>query len=172
MLVAEAQLTVGPDVKISSLTGDPPHHPLQQGSPAIDAADPIYCLLDDQPFTARPQYGNCDVGAYEYPKQPPALRVRRIHRTGRIRRIHRTRQNRRTTPRSRLRQLPHRRRLPFRLRQPPPPDCIHIVSEGENLFRIAILYNMTVREISSFNNLAARRSIVSGSRVDNSLRPL
>ncbi len=71
VIVAEAQ---GSDdmvnARISDLTGDPPHHPLQMGSPAIDTANPIYCLLDDQPFTDRPQYGNCDIGAYEYPKPP------------------------------------------------------------------------------------------------------
>lgn len=58
------------DAMISGLTGDPPHHPLQWGSPAIDSANPMYCLLDDQPDTARPQYGNCDIGAYEYPRAP------------------------------------------------------------------------------------------------------
>ena len=56
------------DVMISGLSGNPPHHPLQWGSPAIDAANPMYCLLEDQPDTARPQYGNCYIGAYEYPK--------------------------------------------------------------------------------------------------------
>ena len=62
------------DPQIRGLTGNPPHHPLQWGSPAIDAADPMYCSLDDQPDTARPQYGNCDIGAYEYPRapEPPA----------------------------------------------------------------------------------------------------
>lgn len=71
VIVAEAQSTGGgADVKIRDLTGNPPHHPLQSGSPAIDAADPRYCLLDDQPDTARPQYGNCDIGAYEFPKPP------------------------------------------------------------------------------------------------------
>ncbi|MCY4060817.1 MAG: LysM peptidoglycan-binding domain-containing protein [Chloroflexi bacterium] len=149
VLVAEAQLTVGPDVMISGLTGNPPHHPLQMGSPAIDAADPMYCLLDDQPFTDRPQYGNCDVGAFEYPKPPP-----------------------RPSdppdppdpdppdppdPPDDTPEPPPPAATPTASPVPPtptpPPDCIHIVSEGENLFRIAILYNMTVREISSFNNL-------------------
>jgi len=27
-------------------------------------------LLDDQPETNRPQYGNCDIGAFEYPRAP------------------------------------------------------------------------------------------------------
>lgn len=146
VLIAEAQLSVG-DVGISDLTGNPPHHPLQEGSPAIDAADPVYCLLDDQPFTARPQYGNCDVGAYEYPKPPRA-----------------------SDPPDPPDPDPDPPDPPDDTPEPPPPaatptaspvpptptpppDCIHIVSDGENLFRIAILYNMTVREISSFNNL-------------------
>ena len=71
VFVAEAQNTgANNDPQIRGLTGDPPHHPLQWGSPAIDAADPLYCLLDDQRFAARPQYGNCDIGAYEYPRAP------------------------------------------------------------------------------------------------------
>ena len=71
VIEAEAQdLDGGTDAMITRLTGNPPHHPLQWGSPAIDAADPVYCSLDDQPDTARPQYGNCDIGAYEYPRAP------------------------------------------------------------------------------------------------------
>ena len=71
LIVAEAQNTgANNDPKIGELVGDPPHHPLQLGSLAIDAADPVYCTIDDQPFTDRPQYGNCDIGAYEYPKPP------------------------------------------------------------------------------------------------------
>ena len=76
VFVAEAQnADESGDPMIGQLTGDPPYHPLQWGSPAIDAADPTYCVLEDQPDTARPQYGNCDIGAYEYPKPaapPPA----------------------------------------------------------------------------------------------------
>ncbi len=71
VVVAEAQdASEKPNVMISGLSGNPPHHPLQWGSPAIDTADPFYCLLDDQPLKARPQYGNCDIGAYEYPRPP------------------------------------------------------------------------------------------------------
>ncbi len=69
--IAEAQISGGDgDPMLGGLTGDPPHHPLQEGSPAINAADPVYCLLDDQPDTARPQFGNCDIGAYEFPRAP------------------------------------------------------------------------------------------------------
>lgn len=71
VITVEAQFSTGDDAKIGRLTGNPPHHPLQAGSPAIDAANPVYCLLDDQPLTARPQFGNCDIGAYEYPKPAP-----------------------------------------------------------------------------------------------------
>ncbi len=58
------------DPQIMRLAGSPAHHPLQWGSPAIDGGDPEYCLDDDQPGTSRPQYDNCDIGAYEYPKPP------------------------------------------------------------------------------------------------------
>ncbi len=72
VLLAEAQSSDGTiNINLSTeLVGNPPHLPLLSGSPAIDTADPMYCLLDDQPDTARPQFGNCDVGAYEYPKPP------------------------------------------------------------------------------------------------------
>ncbi len=40
--------------------------PLQQGSSAIDQADPTYCPAADQRGVARPQGPGCDVGAYEY----------------------------------------------------------------------------------------------------------
>ncbi len=152
VIVAEAQSTTGADVMISGLTGNPPHHPLQRGSPAIDTADPLYCLLDDQPFTARPQYGNCDVGAYEYPKPPPAPESPDPPDPPDPPDAPDPPDPPEDTP-----EPPPPVATPMPTLVPPtptlPPDCIHIVSEGENLFRIAILYNMTVREISSFNNL-------------------
>ena len=40
--------------------------PLQEGSPAIDAGDPDYCLPFDQLGTARPVGAGCDIGAIEY----------------------------------------------------------------------------------------------------------
>ncbi len=55
---------------LRSLQGILPHHPLSWGSPAIDGGDPAYCLTDDQINTERPQFDNCDIGAYEYPKAP------------------------------------------------------------------------------------------------------
>ncbi len=42
------------------------YFPLKSGSPAIDAADPRYCLPEDQVGTPRPQGGGCDIGASEW----------------------------------------------------------------------------------------------------------
>ncbi len=41
------------------------HHPPRKGSPAIDAADPAFCLETDQLGRARPRGAGCDVGAIE-----------------------------------------------------------------------------------------------------------
>ena len=46
--------------------GSPPYFPLQEGSPAIDAADSEFCPDTDQLGTARPQGAACDIGAYEW----------------------------------------------------------------------------------------------------------
>jgi len=59
------------DTLFESLQGTLPHHPLRWGSPAIDGGDPNFCQDDDQIDTERPQFDNCDIGAYEYPKPPP-----------------------------------------------------------------------------------------------------
>ena len=139
------------DAMISGLTGAPPHHPLQWGSPAIDAADPLYCLLSDQPETDRPQYGNCDIGAYEYPKAPPTPATPDPPAAP-------DPPSPEGSPTPEGSPDPESSPSPEDNPAPPlatatPDDCIHIVSAGENLFRIAILYNLTVREISSFNNL-------------------
>ena len=40
--------------------------PLEDGSAAIDAADPRYCPPTDQIGTPRPQGGGCDIGAIEF----------------------------------------------------------------------------------------------------------
>ncbi len=53
------------DPLLGGLAGPLPHHPLQDGSPAIDAADPEFCLEFDQVGTARPQGAGCDIGAIE-----------------------------------------------------------------------------------------------------------
>ena len=137
------------DAMLTELAGELPLHPLQWGSPAIDAGDPQYCLDDDQADTSRPQYDNCDVGAYEYPKPPPTPTPRPSSPDSP------DSPDEEDTP-----EPPDQPEEPEPLTPtlvPPtptlPPDCIHTVSAGENLFRIAIQYDMTVREVSSFNNL-------------------
>jgi hypothetical protein len=47
------------------LTGSPAYYPLRDRSPAVDYADPEFCLDTDQVGTARPQGGGCDIGAIE-----------------------------------------------------------------------------------------------------------
>ncbi len=53
------------DPLVDELTGAPAWYPLVDGSPALDAADPEYCLATDQVGTSRPHGGGCDVGAIE-----------------------------------------------------------------------------------------------------------
>ncbi len=59
LLGARAEALVG------EMTGAPGWFPLLDGSPALDAADPAYCLETDQNGTPRPQGGGCDAGAIE-----------------------------------------------------------------------------------------------------------
>ena len=58
-------ISASEDPRLDGLTGSPPYHPLRDHSPAIDAADPEYCLDTDQIGTARPQDDGCDIGAIE-----------------------------------------------------------------------------------------------------------
>ncbi len=44
---------------------------LQASSPAIDAADPRFCLATDQLGNARPHGAGCDIGAVEFGASPP-----------------------------------------------------------------------------------------------------
>ena len=187
---AEAQLTGLGDPKISGLTGNPPHHPLQRGSPAIDAADPVYCTLDDQPNTARPQYGNCDIGAYEYPKppdppptptpEPPAVDEPDDDPTATP--TPQTPEGPTPTPTPAPNICPVNDRIIVRspsddvecaaidiltLDKHPAlqgvrfamrlwqssSDCTHVVTEGDNLYRLAIQYNTIVEVLRRHNNL-------------------
>ena len=50
---------------LGELTGSPAYYPLRDRSPAVDYADPKFCLETDQIGTARPQGGGCDIGAIE-----------------------------------------------------------------------------------------------------------
>ena len=53
------------DPRLGELTGSPAHYPLLDLSPAIDYADPEFCVETDQLGTPRPQGGGCDIGAIE-----------------------------------------------------------------------------------------------------------
>ena len=57
---------------LGALTGDPAHFPLQDRSPAVDAADAEFCLAVDQIGISRPQGGACDIGAIESLSARPA----------------------------------------------------------------------------------------------------
>ena len=52
-------------INLGALTGSPAYHPLQAGSPAIDAGSASHCPESDQAGTARPDGEGCDLGAYE-----------------------------------------------------------------------------------------------------------
>ena len=57
---------------LGGLTGWPAWLPLLDGSPALDAADPEYCLDIDQRGMPRPHGGGCDAGAIESTTAKPA----------------------------------------------------------------------------------------------------
>ncbi len=61
------------DPLLGDLTGEPGWHPLGDGSPAIDAADPAYCPEADQRGVARPHGGGCDIGAVETTTATPPI---------------------------------------------------------------------------------------------------
>jgi LPXTG-site transpeptidase (sortase) family protein len=54
------------DPQLGSLTGVPGVLPINSGSPAYNVGDNSYCPATDQRGVTRPQYGRCDLGAYEY----------------------------------------------------------------------------------------------------------
>ena len=130
------------DARLGSLTGEAAYHPLNQGSPAIDMAVEEYCLEVDQPGTARPQGGICDVGAYELPVIVPTETPR---------------------PTATATQMPTETATPFPTATPiptatasptaTPVNCVHTVAGGENLFRVALLYGTTVEAIRDLNRL-------------------
>ena len=57
----------GVDPLLGSFVAAQGYHPLQLGSPAIDAGDPNTCLPTDQLGITRPRGQACDIGAIEYP---------------------------------------------------------------------------------------------------------
>ena len=58
--------------RLGDMTGSPAYLPLLDQSPAVDNADPAFCLETDQIGTARPQGGGCDIGAIESTTAMPA----------------------------------------------------------------------------------------------------
>ena len=57
---------------LSRTAGDLLHYQLRDGSPALDAAEPAFCLPIDQLGTPRPHGAGCDVGAIESTTALPA----------------------------------------------------------------------------------------------------
>ena len=62
----------GGDPLLAPVSGSPAYFPLRDGSPAVDAADPAFCLETDQIGTPRPQGGGCDIGAFESKTAAPS----------------------------------------------------------------------------------------------------
>ena len=64
---------------LGAIEGAPGFRTLRDGSPALDAADPEFCLKTDQIGTPRPQAGGCDIGAIESTTAtPPTVAVKSI----------------------------------------------------------------------------------------------
>ena len=59
------------DPLLAEMTGSPGYLPLNEGSPAIDAANTGFCLARDQVGRPRPQGGGCDIGAIEFKTASP-----------------------------------------------------------------------------------------------------
>ncbi|MCE2472747.1 MAG: hypothetical protein J4G18_12780 [Anaerolineae bacterium] len=59
--------------RLDGPVGSPVWFPLLDRSPAVDTANPEYCLETDQIGTLRPQGGSCDIGAIESMTASPAL---------------------------------------------------------------------------------------------------
>ncbi len=55
----------GGDPMLAEMTGSPAHFPLLDGSPALNAADALFCPDTDQLGTPRPHGAGCDIGAFE-----------------------------------------------------------------------------------------------------------
>ncbi len=64
--------------QLNRFAGIPAYFPLRRESPAINRADPEYCLERDQNGTPRPQGEACDIGAYEAVDWLEATSARRI----------------------------------------------------------------------------------------------
>ena len=125
------------DARLGELTGDDAYHPLKGDSPAIDMAVAEYCLEVDQPGTPRPQGGICDVGAYELPVIIPTNTPEPTNTTA-------------PTATATASPVP----TATATASPTPVNCVHTVVEGDNLFRVALLYGRTVEALQELNRLS------------------
>ena len=125
------------DARLGELTGDDAYHPLKGDSPAIDMAVGEYCLEVDQPGTPRPQGGICDVGAYELPVIIPTNTPEPTNTTA-------------PTATATASQVP----TATATASPTPVNCVHTVVEGDNLFRVALMYGTTVEALQELNRLS------------------
>lgn len=114
------------------------YYPLQEGSSAIDAANPELCesLRDpdaDLIQTKRPQGDACDIGAFEVPlPEPPDP------------------PNPPDPP-----DPPEPPAPPEPPEEPEPPDCAYAVEAGDSLHAIALKFSTTIEELRSLNRLRA-----------------
>ncbi len=63
---------LGGNPLLGDIKGAPGYRALEDGSPALDAADPEFCLETDQAGTPRPHGGGCDIGAIESTAAAPS----------------------------------------------------------------------------------------------------
>ncbi len=79
LLVEDMRWDGSPSTRFAEIAGAPAYFPLQDGSPAIDAADPRFCPDVDQIGTPRPQGAGCDIGAIETMTATPAPTAEATH---------------------------------------------------------------------------------------------
>ena len=155
VLIQQAQPTATLDIMLLREEGWPPHFPLHPNSPAMDAADDALCdalsPVEDQPGKTRPVGPGCEIGAWEAPPTPVPPTPTPVPPTPTPTASPRPPAT--ATAMATATVAPTTTITPI----PPNPEipeyCVHLVERGENLFRIAIRYDLTVHAISSFNNL-------------------
>ena len=146
------------DAMIAPLAGVLPVHELKWGSPAIDGGDSDLCADADQVDTGRPQYLNCDIGAWEYPAEAPTA-------TPTLRSQPQKRDPTPTRP-PRRKTIPTPTPAPTSTNTPEAPaSCIHVVRAGDNMYRIGLRHGFTPSEIGAANNLLNNWQLAIGQRL-------